>query len=60
MLTSFVAGFLVARYLIVPAMYFESPLLLANRHWWSFGQELSVAIVVALVGAWLWRSRANA
>jgi len=43
----FAASLLMGLYVAVPMAYFESPGLPINQHWWSFGKEIALAIVVA-------------
>ena len=54
---SCLGGVFLGHCMIVPLVNFESPLYILNRHWWSFGQELSLAIVLGIMCAASWSSR---
>ena len=43
----FAAALLMGLYVAVPVAYFELPELPINQHWWGFGKETALAVVVA-------------
>jgi hypothetical protein len=53
-------GVLLGYYILVPLVYFESPFVMLNRRWWSFGQDLSLIASFGVACAWEWPSRVGA